>query len=62
MSGRTHDDWIDMLTAGRDYLLAHGADFADYILHKMPLAEEQVAYSLYARLQLGRLKVALADE
>ena len=62
MSGRTLDGWVDVLSAGRDYLLAHRADFADYISHAIPIAEAQRAYSLYARPQLGRLKVALFDE
>lgn len=61
-SGRTLDSWIDVLNDGRDYLLEHRDDFAHYVTHTIPVAEAQAAYSLYARPQASRLKVALVDE
>lgn len=61
-SGRTRDGWIDVLNAGRDYLLTHRVDFSGYVTHTVPVANAQTAYSLYARPQVARLKVALVDE
>ena len=61
-SGRTLAGWIEVLNAGRDYLTLHRADFADYITHTVPIRDAQTAYSLYARPQVSRIKVALLDE
>jgi L-iditol 2-dehydrogenase len=58
-SGRTNGNWPRVLQGGADYLAAHKQDFASYISHIVPLAEAQKAYSLYARPQSGRLKVAI---
>jgi L-iditol 2-dehydrogenase len=58
-SGRTNGDWPKVLREGAAYLAAHKQDFASYISHVVPLAEAQRAYSLYARPQSGRLKVAI---
>lgn len=60
-SGRTLDGWIDVLNAGRDYLIEHHHDFADYVTHIASIADAQTAYSLYARPHPSRLKVALVD-
>jgi L-iditol 2-dehydrogenase len=58
-SGRTNGDWPRVLQEGAAYLAANRQDFAGYISHIVPLAEAQKAYSLYARPQSGRLKVAI---
>ena len=58
-SGRTTGDWPRVLGEGAAYLAQHKADFAGYISHVLPLSEAQQAYSLYARPQAGRLKVAI---
>lgn len=60
-SGHTIDDWPTVLEKGRDYLLKHREDFADYISHVIPAREAQTAYSLYARPQAGRLKIAIVN-
>jgi len=60
-SGHTIDDWPAVLEKGRDYLLKHRQDFADYISHVIPAADAQTAYALYARPQVGRLKVAIVN-
>lgn len=60
-SGHTIDDWPTVLEKGRDYLLKHRQDFADYISHVIPATEAQTAYMLYARPQTGRLKVAITN-
>lgn len=62
MSGRTLDGWVQVLKTGRDYLMSHRADFANYVTHQIPVIHAQEAYSLYARPQAGRLKVALVNE
>lgn len=62
MSGRTIDGWVDVLDAGRDYLLTHRDDFRDYVSHAISVHDAQRAYSLYARPQPGRVKVALVDD
>jgi L-iditol 2-dehydrogenase len=61
-SGRTLGGWVDVLTAGRDYLAHHRDDFAGYVTHTIPIEDAQTAYSLYARPQVARLKVALTDQ
>lgn len=61
-SGRTREGWVDVLAAGRDYFLAHREDFRSYVTHTIPVGDAQAAYSLYARPQAARLKVALVDE
>ena len=58
-SGRTNGDWPRLLSTGAEYLARHKRDFASYISHVLPLSETQQAYSLYARPQVGRLKVAI---
>ncbi|WP_460810043.1 zinc-dependent alcohol dehydrogenase [Microlunatus endophyticus] len=60
-SGHTIDDWPTVLEKGRDYLLKHREDFADYVSHVVAAAEAQTAYTLYARPQVGRLKVAIVN-
>jgi L-iditol 2-dehydrogenase len=57
-AGRTIE-WPGALKAGAEYLRKHGADFAGYVSHVLPIAEAQQAYSLYAKPQVGRLKVVL---
>jgi threonine dehydrogenase-like Zn-dependent dehydrogenase len=59
-SGRTIDDWPELLAAGARYLQAHRADFASYVSHVVPPEEAQRAYDLYALPQPGRLKVVIA--
>jgi threonine dehydrogenase-like Zn-dependent dehydrogenase len=61
MSGRTLTRWVEVLEAGRDYLLAHRDDFRGYVTHTIPVDDAQRAYSLYARPQEGRIKVVLVD-
>ncbi len=58
-SGRTTGDWPRVLEEGAAYLAKHKKDFASYVSHVVPLEETQRAYSLYARPQVGRLKVAI---
>ena len=58
-SGRTTGDWPRVLEEGAAYLAKHKKDFAGYVSHVVPLEETQRAYSLYARPQAGRLKVAI---
>lgn len=58
-AGRTLGGWLGVLRDGRDYLLKHRDDFKSYISHEIPVSEAQTAYSLYARPQAGRLKVAI---
>jgi L-iditol 2-dehydrogenase len=58
-SGRTNGEWPRVLREGATYLAQHKEDFATYISHVVPLSEAQRAYSLYARPQAGRLKVAI---
>ena len=58
-TGRTVEDWVGVLEAGRDYLREHRADFAGYLTHRVPVSDAQTAYALYARPQAGRVKVAL---
>jgi threonine dehydrogenase-like Zn-dependent dehydrogenase len=58
-SGRTSRDWPQVLSTGAEYLANHKRDFASYISHVLPVSEAQSAYSLYARPQAGRLKVAI---
>jgi L-iditol 2-dehydrogenase len=59
-SGRTNrGQWQRVLEEGAAYVAEHKADFASYISHVLPLSEAQEAYSLYARPQAGRLKVAV---
>lgn len=60
-AGRTLGEWLGVLRDGRDYLLRHQEDFKGYISHEIPVSDAQTAYSLYARPQAGRLKVAIAD-
>lgn len=60
-SGRTLDGWVDVLNRGRDYLRKFRDDFAGYVTHTIPVDDAQTAYSLYARPQVSRLKVALID-
>lgn len=61
-AGRTLRGWHDVLTTSRDYLLEHRADFTDYVSHVIPASDAQTAYSLYARPQRGRLKVAIVAD
>lgn len=61
-TGRTVEDWVGVLEAGRDYLHEHRADFAGYITHRVPVSDAQTAYSLYARPQTSRIKVALVAD
>ena len=61
MAGRTLGGWLDVLRQGRDYLLKHRSDFASYISHTIPAENAQAAYTLYARPQNGRLKVAIVE-
>jgi L-iditol 2-dehydrogenase len=58
-SGRTNGDWPRVLREGAAYLAHHKTAFASYISHVVPLSDAQQAYSLYARPQAGRLKVAI---
>jgi L-iditol 2-dehydrogenase len=58
-SGRTVGDWPRVLSKGAEYLAQHKRAFSSYISHVLPLSETQQAYSLYARPQAGRLKVAI---
>jgi L-iditol 2-dehydrogenase len=58
-TGRTKEDWVGVLEAGRDHLQRHRADFEGYLSHRVPMSDAQTAYALYARPQTGRLKVAL---
>jgi L-iditol 2-dehydrogenase len=58
-SGRTNGDWPGVLAKGAEYLADNRRDFAGYISHVLPLSKAQEAYSLYARPQVGRLKVAV---
>ena len=60
-AGRTLGGWLEVLRDGRDYLLRHREDFKGYISHEIPVSDAQTAYSLYARPQAGRLKVAIVD-
>lgn len=60
-AGRTLGGWLGVLRDGRDYLLQHRADFKGYISHEIPASDAQTAYSLYARPQSGRIKVAIVD-
>lgn len=59
ISGRTLGGWTSVLNEGRDYFLKYREDFAGYVSHEIPVDDAQTAYSLYARPQTGRLKVAL---
>lgn len=61
-SGRTLDNWVEVLGAGRDYLVEHRADFADFITHTFPIEDAQAAYSLCAHPQKSRIKIVLTDE
>ena len=58
-SGRTIEEWPEVLTAAAQYLLCHRADFAAYISHVVPVEDAQRAYSLYAKPQVGRVKVVI---
>ena len=58
-SGRTIDNWPTVLRGGASYLRAHADVFAGYVSHALAFSKAQEAYSLYARPQAGRLKVAL---
>ena len=58
-SGRTIEEWPEMLTAASQYLMRHRADFAAYISHVVPVEDSQRAYSLYAEPQVGRVKVVM---
>lgn len=58
-AGRTLGGWLEVLRDSRDYLLKHRDDFTGYISHEIPVHDAQTAYSLYARPQAGRLKVAI---
>lgn len=58
-SGRTIEEWPEMLTAASEYLLRNRADFAAYISHVVPVGDAQRAYSLYAEPQVGRVKVVM---
>ncbi|HXT89601.1 MAG TPA: hypothetical protein VN714_10130 [Trebonia sp.] len=58
-AGRTLGGWLEVLRASRDYLLRHREDFKGYISHEIQVSDAQTAYSLYARPQAGRLKVAI---
>jgi threonine dehydrogenase-like Zn-dependent dehydrogenase len=58
-SGRTIEEWPEMLTAAAEYLRCHRADFAAYISHVVPVEDAQRAYSLYAKPQVGRVKVVI---
>ena len=58
-SGRTIEEWPEMLTAASQYLMRHRADFAAYISHVVPVEDAQRAYSLYAEPQVGRVKVVM---
>jgi L-iditol 2-dehydrogenase len=58
-SGRTTGGWPRVLEDGATYLAKHKKDFASYVSHVVPVADAQRAYSLYARPQTGRLKVAI---
>jgi L-iditol 2-dehydrogenase len=60
-AGRTLGGWLEVLRDSRDYLLRHREDFKGYISHEIPVSDAQTAYSLYARPQAGRLKVAIVD-
>jgi len=60
-AGRTLGGWLEVLRDGRDYLLRHREDFKGYISHEIPVSDAQTAYTLYARPQAGRLKVAIVD-
>lgn len=60
-SGRTLSGWIDVLNQGRDYLTKYRDDFSGYVSHTISIENAQQAYSLYARPQISRLKVALID-
>ncbi|MCU1492254.1 MAG: alcohol dehydrogenase [Acidimicrobiaceae bacterium] len=60
-SGRTLGGWQRVLREGAKYLLEHREDFATYVSHVLPVSDAQAAYSLYARPQFGRLKVALVS-
>lgn len=61
-TGRTVEDWVGVLEAGRDYLHEHRADFDGYVTHRVGVSDAQTAYSLYARPQAGRIKVALVAD
>ncbi|MFD2421959.1 zinc-binding dehydrogenase [Amycolatopsis pigmentata] len=61
-AGRTLGDWHGVLAGSRDYLLKHRDDFSDYVSHVIPASDAQTAYSLYARPQRGRLKVAIVAD
>ena len=58
-AGRTLGGWLGVLRDSRDYLLRYREDFKGYISHEIPVSDAQAAYSLYARPQAGRLKVAI---
>lgn len=58
-SGRTTGEWPRVLSEGAAYLARYKKDFATMQSHVLPLSEAQQAYSLYARPQYGRLKVAI---
>jgi L-iditol 2-dehydrogenase len=60
-AGRTIDNWQSVLYDGAAYLVEHRAGFGDYVSHIVPLADAQMAYSLYASPQVGRLKVAILN-
>jgi threonine dehydrogenase-like Zn-dependent dehydrogenase len=61
-SGRTIDDWPELLAAGARYLEAHRSDFASYVSHVVAPEDAQRAYDLYAVPQPGRLKVVIATQ
>ena len=58
-SGRTIDLWPEVLRDGARYLLEHRSDFAALVSHVVSANDAQLAYELYARPQVGRLKVVI---